>query len=107
MPFLQIMKYVGRGKAGIQLDFPRAEWAEPHWSEVEARLTRFGALPTRGWNEAGHDMPFMTVDFGQDVPAAAECIENIGEGALGIQLFVDGRAHLLNVSPDPNVRIGF
>jgi hypothetical protein len=104
VPFLQVMKYIGRERTGLQLDFPRADWARDVLPDVELLLCDFDAKQTGGWTERGNDMQFLTVDFGTDVNLAKRCVQALAEKALRIDLVRDGRAHFENVSPLPAPR---
>jgi hypothetical protein len=106
-PFLQVMKYAGRNRVGLQLDFPRAPWAMPYLPAVERALQDFDALPTGGWTAEGNDLQFLTVDFGTDVKRAAECVDRVANDALNLPLARIGRAQLVRVSSDRSARIGF
>jgi hypothetical protein len=107
IPFIQVMKYVGREGVGLQLDFPRAPWAQPFLPGVEASLRKYHPLATGGWTERGNDLEFITVDFGTDVKKAAACVTDVAENALGLPLTSSGRVQLMQVSSDPNAKTGF
>lgn len=105
LPFIQVMKYIRPDSAGLQIDFPVANWSTPFQREAETVLSGFGVLSTGGWTEAGNDMQFMTVDFGSDLEKARRCIKELAH-VLSIRLEEEGRAHFEHVSADVNARIG-
>lgn len=106
-PFIQIMKYAGRGRVGLQLDFPNAPWTEGLLPKVAAILREFDSQSTIGAPGYQNELQFITVDFGTDINRAAECIARISRDALSIDLPKEGRAFFRNVSSDPTARIGF
>jgi len=105
LPFLQVMKYARRGRAGLQLDFPRADWAQSYLPGVEAALRRYQPLATRGWTHSSNDLEFITVDFETDTRQAAACVTELAETVLMIPLVESGRAEFMRVSAAPNARI--
>jgi hypothetical protein len=107
LPFVQVVKYAGPSRTGLQFDFPKAPWATPYLQEVDLAVRRSDLRPLAGPNSGPDGLEFITLDFGTNVRQAAASVKSIAEDALGLRLTTDGRAYFQNVSSDPHAHIGF
>ena len=72
--FVQFRKYIRVGNdAGIELGFPRTDWSENYYEDVEAILGTT-ALELR---KVDNGMPFLLADFRTDVDSAYLCLRRI------------------------------
>ncbi|MEO8201049.1 MAG: hypothetical protein ABI679_11045 [Gemmatimonadota bacterium] len=83
--FIEFSKYVkDENTRGVQLDFPRAPWAEPYYEQVKALLERVGVPYTVEDTPDGPVREFIQVDFSHDVERAAAVARDIFERVFGI-----------------------
>jgi hypothetical protein len=107
VPFIQVMKYAGSKRVGLQLDFPKAPWAGPYLENVELAVQRSNVQQINSSHREQPGVEFLSLDFGTNVKTAAACVKRIAEEGLGLRLSTEGRAYFQNVSSDPQARIGF
>jgi len=104
--FLQMMKYIGTRRSGIQLDFPHARWSEQHYDRARAVLAANNIQFEEESTGRTDTKSFLTVDFGTDVSLATRVVCLLAAHALDIDMEHDMVAYFRNVSRDPTARIG-
>jgi len=104
--FLQMMKYVGRKRSGIQLDFPLARWSENYYDRARTVLAARGIGFVEENTGRTDTKSFLTVDFGTDVSVATRVVRLLAGEVLGVDMEHDMVAYFQNVSRNPNDRIG-
>lgn len=84
--FVEFSKYVRDEKTrGVQLDFPRAPWAEPYYEQVKALLEGVGMPYTVQDTPDGPVREFIQVDFSHDVDRAAKVARDIFERVFRVE----------------------
>ena len=73
--FIQLSKYIkSKGKMGLQLDFPLADWSRTLFPKLIS-LLEDNAIPFIREKTSTETVPeFLTVDFNRDVSVAAKVI---------------------------------
>ena len=68
--FIQFTKYIRRGQAGLQFDFPLVEWSTPYYAKLQSVLRQDGVpfyTTSTGRSDARE---FLTIDFGSSIDQA-------------------------------------
>ncbi|MEO8295801.1 MAG: hypothetical protein ABI613_09815 [Gemmatimonadota bacterium] len=84
--FVEFSKYVkDEITKGVQLDFPRAPWAEPYYEQIKALLEGSGVSYTVEDTPDGPVREFIQVDFERDVDRAATVARQIFERVFRVK----------------------
>lgn len=70
--FIQFTKYIRRGQAGLQFDFPLVDWSTPYYAELQSVLRRDGFSFVTTSTGRTDTREFLTIDFGSSIDRASQ-----------------------------------
>lgn len=104
--FLQVIKSVANGRAGLRLVIPNAPWSASSYDGMKRFLNSRNISFTEQSTGEAHVKAFLTVALGQDISLAQGVVSGLANDVLGIDMEREAVASFRNVSTDPNARIG-
>ncbi|HEX5409857.1 MAG TPA: hypothetical protein VFW89_08820 [Gemmatimonadaceae bacterium] len=105
--FLQVLKYVGKARSGIELDFPLAPWSEVYYPRARSVLAANNIKFEEESTGRKDTRSFVTVDFGTDVSLAVKVLQLLAADVFDLDMEHEMVAHLQgNISRNPGDRIG-